>query len=94
MTQRTLTKKVDHLKQLEKEKKAIESQIAAPQGEIKQEMQNRGTDETTVGDWMVRFKAVASNKFNAKQFAADHPILYKKYMAQSKSMRFTVVESA
>lgn len=94
MTQKTLQKKVDQLKQLQAQKKAVESQISVLQVEIKAEMMNRGTDETAVGDWVVRFKTVVSNKFNSKQFATDHPRLYKKYLAQSESMRFTVVESA
>ena len=79
MSERTLLKKVNELKVLEAQKKAIEKQ-----------MQARGQEETEVGDWVVRFKAVISNKFNAKAFAADHPRLYQKYMGQSQSMRFTV----
>ena len=63
MTQRTLQNRISQLKQLE-----------VLQAEIKQEMKNRGTDETTVGNWIVRFKAVASNKFSSKQFKADHPL--------------------
>ena len=39
---------------------------------------------------MVRFKAVISNKFQTKAFAADHPKLYQKHMGQSQTMRFTV----
>ena len=94
MTQRTLQNRISQLKQLEQEKKAIEKQMEVLQAEIKQEMKNRGTDETTVGNWAIRFKAVASNKFNSKQFKADHPRLYQKYMGASETMRFTVVETA
>ena len=78
MSERTLLKKVNDLKALEAQKKAIEKQIEV------------GQEETEVGDWMVRFKAVISNKFNSKAFAADHPKLYQKYMGQSQTMRFTV----
>lgn len=90
MSERTLFKKVNELKALEARKKAIEKQMEALQEEIKKEMQARGQEETEIGDWVVRFKAVISNKFNAKAFAADHPRLYQKYMGQSQSMRFTV----
>lgn len=93
MVQRTLMNKVNRLKALEAEKKSIEKQMEVLQGEVKAELQNRGTDETTTGDWIVRFKEVVSNKFNGKQFKADHPRLYQKYMAQSQSMRLTVTES-
>lgn len=88
--ERTLLKKVNDLKALEAQKRAIEKQMEALQEDIKKELQARGQEETEVGDWMVRFKAVISNKFNAKAFAADHPKLYQKYMGQSQTMRFTV----
>ena len=90
MSERTLLKKVNDLKTLEAQKRAIEKQMEALQEDIKKEMQARGPDETEVGDWIVRFKAVINNKFNSKAFAADHPKLYQKYMGQSQTMRFTV----
>lgn len=90
MSERTLLKKVKDLKALEAQKKAIEKQMEALQEDIMKEMQTRGQEETEVGDWMVRFKAVISNKFQTKAFAADHPKLYQKYMGQSQTMRFTV----
>lgn len=94
MTQRTLMNKVNRLKALEHDMRAIEKQMQDLQAEIKAEMQARGTEETTVGDWIIRFKEMVSNKFQTKQFAAEHPRLYKKYMAASESMRFTVSEIA
>ncbi|MDR2022358.1 MAG: hypothetical protein LBQ71_03725 [Hungatella sp.] len=90
MSERTLLKKVNALKELEAQKKALENQMSDLQEEIKKEMDARGAEEATIGDWIVRFKGVMSNKFNSKAFAADHPILYKKYMASSQTMRFTV----
>jgi predicted phage-related endonuclease len=53
-------------------------------------MEARGAEEAVIGDWIVRFKAVMSNKFNSKAFATEHPIFYKKYMASALTMRFTV----
>lgn len=90
MSERTLLKKVNGLKDLEIQKKSIEKQMADLQEEIKKEMEARGSEEASIGDWIVRFKAVMSNKFNSKAFAADHPILYKKYVASSQTMRFTI----
>ncbi len=90
MSEKTLLKEVNALKELEIQKKALENQMSVLQEEIKKEMEIRGAEEAAVGDWIVRFKAVMSNKFNSKAFAVDHPILYKKYMAPSQTMRFTV----
>lgn len=90
MSERTLLNKVNSLKELEVQKKAIENLMTAVQEEIKKEMKARGAEEAAIGDWIVRFKTVMSIKFNSKAFAADHPILYKKYMVSSQTMRFTV----
>jgi predicted phage-related endonuclease len=90
MSEKTLLKKVNTLKELEVQKKALENQMSVLQEEIKREMEARGSEEAAIGDWIVRFKAVMSNKFNSKAFATDHPILYKKYMASAQTMRFTV----
>lgn len=92
MSEKTLRNHIAKLKALEAEKKELEKQISKLQEGIKQEMRNRGTDEAATGDWMVRFKAVVSNKFQTKEFAAAHPRLYKKYIAPAESMRFTVSE--
>lgn len=90
MSEKTLLRKVNKLKELESQKKEIEKQMAEIQGEIKAEMQSRGTEEVEVGDWMVRFKAVLSSRFDSKSFAIAHPKLYQKYMVPSQTMRFTV----
>jgi len=42
-----------------------------------EEVPKLANNRPAIGDWTVRFKAVISNKFNSKAFAADHPILYK-----------------
>jgi predicted phage-related endonuclease len=90
MSEKTLLKKVNSLKDLEIQKNSIEKQMAVLQEEIKKELEARGSEEAAIGDWTVRFNAVISNKFNSKAFAADHPILYKRYMASAQTMRFTV----
>ncbi len=90
MSEKTLLKKVNTLKELEVQKKALENQMSVLQEEIKKEMEARGSEEAAIGDWIVRFKAVMSNKFSSKAFATDHLILYKKYMASAQTMRFTV----
>ena len=50
MSERTLLKKVNDLKVLEAQKKAIEKQMELLQEDIKKELQARGQEETEVGD--------------------------------------------
>lgn len=49
MSERTLLKKVNDLKSLEAQKKAIEKQITDIQEDIKKELQSKGQEETEVG---------------------------------------------
>ena len=49
MSERTLLKKVNDLKVLEAQKKAIEKQMEIIQEEGKQELQARGTEEEAQG---------------------------------------------
>lgn len=90
MSEKTLLRKVNKLKELEAQKNELEKQMDEIKNEIKEEMKSRGTEEVAVGDWMVRFKAVLSSRFDSKAFALSHPRLYQKYMIPSQTMRFTV----
>ena len=90
MGEKAIENRIKKLKAIEEQMKALELEADTLKEEIKKEMKARGAEEVVIGDWIVKFKSIMSNKFNSKAFAADHPILYKKYMASSQTMRFTV----
>ena len=58
--------------------------------EIKQEMVNRNTEEMTVGQYIVRWTSVLSQRFDATAFKKVMPEIYKAYTKQVASRRFTI----
>lgn len=90
MTERMIVNRVRKLKELEAQKKDIEQQIEKLKAEIKADMEKRNLEEQKVGDYIVRFTTVISNKFDGKTFKADHAKLYKQYVRATESKRFSV----
>lgn len=77
--------------------KAIDEQIAELKAiqdgikeEIKAEMQTSEVEELTVGDYIVRYKAVSSSRFDSKAFQKAHSKMYQAFLVPSVSMRFTI----
>lgn len=57
---------------------------------IKQEMLNRGTEELTAGQYIVRWTPVLTNRFDSTAFKKVMPDVYKAYTKQVSSRRFTI----
>lgn len=68
-----------------KEREALEA-------EIKAEMEARGTEELTIGRFIVRFTSILSNRFDSTAFKKAFPDIYKAFTKAVASRRFTVSE--
>lgn len=80
-------KKLQEWEQLIEEAKA---EVESLKDEIKAEMLNRGTEELTAGRYIVRWTSVLSNRFDTTTFKKEHAEMYKLYMKQTASRRFSV----
>ncbi len=69
------------ISKLDKEKKQIEQELQLEMGE---------NEIALIGDRMITWKTVNSNKFDSKSFKKDYPDLYEKYVKKSSYRRFTV----
>ena len=58
--------------------------------EIKQEMVSRNTEELTVGQYIVRWTSVLTQRFDSTAFKKVMPEIYKAYTKQVASRRFTI----
>ena len=58
--------------------------------EIKQEMVNKNTEELTVGQYIVRWTSVLTQRFDSTAFKKVMPDIYKAYTKQVASRRFTI----
>jgi predicted phage-related endonuclease len=57
---------------------------------IKQELLIRGTEELTAGRYIVRYTNVLSQRFDSTAFKKVMPEVYKAYLKQVSSRRFTI----
>ncbi len=82
--------KIEQLKELEALIKEAEAEAEVLRGEIKAEMLNRNTEEMQVGRYIVRWTNVLSNRFDSTAFKKVMPDVYKAYVKQVGSRKFTI----
>ena len=85
-----ITSKIEALKELESLIEEAKAEAEALRDEIKQEMLNRDTEELEVGQYIVRWTSVLSQRFDTTAFKKVMPDVYKAYTKQVSSRRFTI----
>lgn len=85
-----ITKKIEALLEWEQIMEEAKAEAEALRDEIKQEMVNRNTEELTVGQYIVRWTSVLSQRFDSTAFKKVMPEIYKAYTKQVASRRFTI----
>ena len=86
-----LTSKIEELKALTDLIEEAKAEAEALANSIKAEMLNRDTEELQVGQYIVRWTAVLSNRFDSTAFKKVMPEIYKAYTKQVTSRRFSIV---
>lgn len=82
--------KIMQLQEWEQLMEEAKAEIESLKDEIKAEMLNRGTEELTAGRYIVRWTSVLSNRFDTTTFKREHGEMYKQYVKQTASRRFSV----
>lgn len=90
MTNINFVSKIEQLKELEALIKEAEAEAEALKGEIKEEMLRRNVEEMQVGRYIVRWTSVLSNRFDSTAFKKVLPDVYKAYVKQVSSRKFTI----
>lgn len=85
-----ITSKIEQLRELEELIKEAEAEAEALKDEIKAEMLKRNTEEMEAGKYIVRWTSVLSNRFDSTAFKKVMPDVYKAYVKQVASRKFTV----
>ena len=57
---------------------------------IKAEMESRDTEELICGQYIVRYTSVLTSKFDTKRFKEDYEEVYKMFLKQQNSKRFSI----
>ncbi len=90
MDNKTINEKVVELRNFENEIKQMQEIVDSLKDELKNEMTARGVDELDTGTFKMSYKDVVSNRFDSKAFQKDNEIIYKAYLKESVSKRFTI----
>ena len=58
--------------------------------ELKQHMLNENTEELECGQYIIRYQSIVSNRFDSSAFKRLMPDVYKSFIKQSTSKRFSI----
>lgn len=90
MSTHELTSKVRELKELKALAEELSAEITAIEDSIKAEMVEQNVEEMTVDVYKVRYKKVASNRFDSSAFKKAMPELFAQFTKTTESRRFSV----
>lgn len=90
MSAKELTTKIESLRDLESLIEEAKAEAESLRDEIKSEMMMRNVEEMSIGQYIVRFTSVLSNRFDTTGFKRAYSDLYKQYTKQTASRRFTI----
>ena len=90
MSTHEIESKVAKLQEWEALAEEAKAEAEALRDEIKAEMLLRDTEEMTAGRFIIRYKSVLSNRFDTTTFKREHGEMYKQYVKQSESRRFSI----
>ena len=82
--------KIEELRELEELIEAAKAEAEELKNEIKEEMLKQGKEEMEVGKYIIRWTSVLSQRFDSTAFKRVMPEVYKAYIKQTASKRFTI----
>lgn len=85
-----ITSKIEALRDLEALIEEAKAEAETLRDDIKQEMMNRGTEEMEVGQYIIRWTSVLSQRFDSTAFKKVMPDIYKAFTKQVSSKRFSI----
>ena len=90
MSKNELLTKIELLNEWEKIIEEAKNEAELIKDEIKAEMDERELDEMVVGSDIVRYKTISNSRFDSTAFKKYNVELYKAFLKQVASKRFSV----
>ena len=90
MSTTELTAQIESLRALEELIEEAKTEAETLRDAIKQELLSREVEELSVGQYIVRWTSVLSQRFDTTAFKKVMPEVYKAYTKQVSSRRFTI----
>lgn len=85
-----ITSKIEALREWEQLLTEAQTEAEAIKDEIKREMDARGVEELEAGTHIIRWTSVLTQRFDSTAFKKALPDVYKAYIKQTSSRRFTI----
>lgn len=82
--------KIARLQEWEALAEEAKAEAEALKDEIKAEMLSQDTEEMEAGRFICRWTSVLSNRFDTTSFKKEHAEMYKQYIKQTSSRRFSI----
>ena len=90
MSTNQIAGKVEALLEWERIMQEAKEEAEALRDEIKREMMARNTEELAAGQYVVRWTSVLSQRFDATAFKKTMPEVYRSFIKQVTSKRFSI----
>lgn len=90
MSKIELLAKIELLNKYEAMMEELKAEADTIPNTIKAEMEAREVEELIAGQYIVRYTAILSNRFDSTAFKKVMPEIYKAYTKQVSSRRFTI----
>ena len=90
MSEQMMITKIEELKELEAFIEELKAEADGIRDSIKEQMTAVNTEEMAVGQYIVRFTSVLSQRFDSTAFKKVMPEVYKAYIKQVSSKRFSI----
>ena len=90
MANNELLNKIEALNEWEELLEQAKAEAEAIKDEIKRELEMRDTEELVCGQYIIRYASILTQRFDTTSFKKALPDVYKAFIKQSASRRFTI----
>lgn len=90
MANNELLNKIEALNEWEALMEEAKAEAESLRDSIKQELLERGTEELECGQYIVRYTSVLTQRLDTTAFKKALPDVYKSFIKQSTSRRFSI----
>lgn len=90
MSKTEMISKIEALNEWEALMEEAKAEVDALRDEIKAEMAREGKEEMEVGQYIIRWTSVLSQRFDTTAFKKRMPDVYKAFTKQIASRRFSI----
>ena len=90
MANNDLIQRIEALNEWEALMEEAKAEAEAIRDSLKQELLERNTEELECGQYIIRYQSIISNRFDNSAFKKALPDVYKSFIRQSISKRFSI----